>query len=78
MEWRFRNGEVWFFLCTESIGLLVRSGSPCITDALRYAAVSAVWEVCFRKKIARGIHDMNRLAETIKVRPLEIISWSLG
>lgn len=33
-----------------------------------------MWEVCFRKKTARGIHGMNRLAETIKVRPLEIIS----
>ena len=37
-----------------------------------------MWDVCFRKKIVRGIHDMNRLADIAKVRPLEIISWSLG
>ena len=40
--------------------------------------IREVWEVCFRKKVTRCIHDMNILAGTIKVRPLEIISWSLG
>ena len=37
-----------------------------------------MWEVCFRKKIARGIHDMDRLADTVKVRPLEIIFGIIG
>lgn len=51
--------------------LYYRRSQICSCDGWK---ISAVWEVCFRKKTARGIHDMNRLAETIKVRPLEIIS----